>query len=114
MRVLYPVVAGLSSGREEFIEFFQRFSGVIGFPLSALAEVIPQQDSMIVMVSHEVGTAPALESAEVIPVLVRRRENERFTGGFVLDAHDCGNHVGFGVDPIGGEAPDSLEEELAE
>ena len=67
---------------------------------------------MIVMVSHEVGTAPDFQPIEVIPVLVRRGENERFTCGLVLDGDDCGNHVGFGVDPIGGEAPDSLEEEL--
>ena len=67
---------------------------------------------MIVLTSEEVVTAPALESAEVIPVLVRRGENERFTGALVLNAHDCGNDVGFGVDPVRGEAPDSLEQEF--
>jgi len=100
MRVLYPEKAGLSSGREGIFEFFRSFSGVIALLLSALPEVIPQQDLVIVMVSHEVGTAPALESAEVIPVFVPCRENECFTDGLVIDAHDCGNHVGFRVDPV--------------
>ena len=114
MCVLSSKGVGLSRGREGIFEFFRRFSGVIALLLSALPEVIPQQDLVIVVVSHEVGTAPALEAREVIPVFVPCGENERFTDGLVLDGDDCGNHVGFDIDPVRGEAPDSLEHELAE
>ena len=67
---------------------------------------------MVEVIGEEAASAEDLASAEVIPVLVRRGENVGLTETIILDAHDCGNDVGFGVGLAGGEAPDSLEQEL--
>ena len=85
MVVFYSEVVRVSSGGGEIFGLF---------------EIFPEQSPMLIPTSEEAVTAPALESAEVIPVLVRRGENICFTETFVIDAHDCGNHVGFGVDPV--------------
>lgn len=68
---------------------------------------------MVEVIGEEAASAEDLASAEVIPVLVRRGEDVGFTETIILDAHGCGHDVGFGVDPVGGEAPDSLEHELS-
>ena len=67
---------------------------------------------MVEVIGEEAETAVDFTTMEVIPVLVRRGENVGLTETIVLDAHDCGNDVGFGVGLAGGEAPDSLEQEL--
>ena len=63
---------------------------------------------MLIPSSEVAVTAEDFTTIKIIPVLIPRTENECFTEVTAVTAHDCGHHVGFGVDSIGGEVPDRL------
>ena len=111
MSVLYSRKGQWSRGAEKTFQVFSPLSRFVALILCALAEVFPDEELVIAVVSQEVGTAMDFRIAVILAVLIPCGENVCFTDGLVRDAHDCGNHVGFGVDPVFGKAPDSLEEE---
>jgi hypothetical protein len=85
MVVFYSEVVRVSSGGGEIFGLF---------------EIFPEESTMLRLTSEEVLTAEDLNTVEIVPIFVHRTENVCFTEILLLDAHDCGNHVGFGVDPV--------------
>tara|TARA_Y100001972_G_C7448234_1_gene229632 strand:+ start:57 stop:317 length:261 start_codon:yes stop_codon:yes gene_type:complete len=85
MVVFYSEVVRVSSGGGEIFGLF---------------EIFPQEPPMLIPTSEVEVTAEDLNTVEIVPVLVHRTENVRFTEMLVLDAHDCGHHEGFGVVPV--------------
>ena len=57
--------------------------------LCALAEVFPDEELVIAVVSQEVGTAMDFRIAVILAVLIPCGENVRFTDGLVFDGDDC-------------------------
>ena len=90
------------------LELFENFSHLLTLFILALVEVVPEQFMMLIVTSEVVVTAEDFTTVEIIPVLISRTENECFTEVTGVAAHDCGHHVCFGVDSIGGEVPDRL------
>tara|TARA_X000001382_G_scaffold110410_1_gene86942 strand:+ start:112 stop:522 length:411 start_codon:yes stop_codon:yes gene_type:complete len=98
----------VSIGGDVIFELFEIFSHLLTLFILALVEVIPEESTMLIPSSEVAVTAEDFTTIEIIPVLIPRTENECFTEVTAVTAHDCGHHVGFGVDSIGGEVPDRL------
>jgi len=98
----------VSIGGDVIFELFEIFSHLLTLFILALVEVIPEESTMLIPSSEVAVTAEDFTTIEIIPVLIPRTENECFTEVTAVTAHDCGHHVCFGVDSIGGEVPDRL------
>tara|TARA_R110002012_G_scaffold190989_1_gene358669 strand:+ start:358 stop:768 length:411 start_codon:yes stop_codon:yes gene_type:complete len=98
----------VSIGGDVIFELFEIFSHLLTLFILALVEVIPEESTMLIPSSEVAVTAEDFTTIKIIPVLIPRTENECFTEVTAVTAHDCGHHVGFGVDSIGGEVPDRL------
>ena len=98
----------MSSGGDGIFELFEIFSHLLTLFILALVEVIPEEFMVLILTSEVAVTGEDFTTVEIIPVFISRTENVGFTKVSRITAHDCGHHVGFGVDSIGREVPDRL------
>jgi len=98
----------VSIGGDVIFELFEIFSHLLTLFMVARVEVNPEESTMLVLTSEVAVTGEDFTTVEIIPVFISRTENECFTEVTAVTAHDCGHHVCFGVDSIGGEVPDRL------